>query len=44
MLLAFIVKHSMHRLHRRIVSVKDLSYYLWAASLAIVTGTAVKNI
>ena len=44
MLLAFIVKHSMHRLHRRIVSVKDLSYYLWAVSLAIVTGTTVKNI
>ena len=44
MLLAFIVKHSMHRLHRRIVSVKDLSYYLWALSLAIVTGTTVKNI
>ena len=44
MILAYIVKHYMHRLHRRIISVKDLSYYLWAVSLAIVTGTTVKNI
>ena len=44
MLLAYIVKHFMHRLHRRIISIKDLSYYLWAVSLAIVTGTTVKNI
>ena len=44
MMLAYIVKHYMHRLHRRIVSIKDLSYYLWAASLTIVTGTTVKNI
>ena len=44
MLLAYIVKHFMHRLHRRIVSVKDLSFYLWGISLAIVTGTTVKNI
>lgn len=44
MLLAYVVKHYMHRLHRRIIGVKDLSYYLWACSLAIVTGTTVKNI
>ena len=44
MLLAYIVKHSMHRLHRRIVSIRDLSFYLWACSLMIVTGTTVKNI
>ena len=44
MLLAYAVKHYMHRLHRRIVSVKDLSYYLWGTSLMIVTGTTVKNI
>ena len=44
MLLAYIVKHFMHRLHKRIISVKDLSYYLWAISLMIVTGTTVKNI
>jgi BASS family bile acid:Na+ symporter len=44
MLLAYIVKHYLHRLHRRIVAVRDLSYYLWACSLMIVTGVTVKNI
>lgn len=44
MLLAYIVKHYMHGLHRRIVSIKDLGYYMWACSLMIVTGTTVKNI
>lgn len=44
MFLAYIVKHGFHRLHKRIISVKDLSYYLWGASLMVVTGTTVKNI
>ncbi len=44
MLLAYVVKHRMHRLHRRILSVRDLSFYLWGCSLMIVTGTTVKNI
>ena len=44
MALAFVVKHYIHTLHRWIVSVKDLSFYLWGFSLAIVTGTTVKNI
>jgi len=44
MLLAFIVKHTMHRFHRWITGIKDLSYYLWGVSLMIVTGTTVKNI
>lgn len=44
MLIAYIVKHYMKRIHRKIISVKDLSYYLWACSLMIVTGTTVKNI
>ena len=44
MLLAYIVKHHIKGLHRRIVAVRDLSYYLWACSLMIVTGTTVKNI
>ena len=44
MLLAWIVKHHIRRLHRRIVAVRDLSYYLWACSLMIVTGTTVRNI
>jgi BASS family bile acid:Na+ symporter len=44
MLLAYIVKHHMHRFHAWVTSVKDLSYYLWGFSLTIVTGTTVKNI
>ena len=44
MLLAYIVKHHAHRLHQKIISIRDLSYYLWACSLMIVTGTTVKNI
>lgn len=44
MLLAYIVKHHMHRLHRWILSVKDLSFYTWAVSLSIVSGATVKNI
>lgn len=44
MLLAYIVKHCFHEFHRRVISVKDLSYYLWGASLMVVTGTTVKNI
>ena len=44
MLLAYVVKHFIHRLHQRIISIKDLSFYLWGLSLAIVTGTTVKNI
>ncbi len=44
MVLAYIVKHHMHRFHQLVVSIKDLSYYLWAVSLAIVTGMTVMNI
>ena len=44
MVLAYIVKHFIHPLHQWIVSVKDLSFYMWGLSLAIVTGTTVKNI
>ncbi len=42
--LAWIVKHHAKEFHRRIIAVKDLSYYLWACSLMIVSGTTVKNI
>ena len=44
MLLAYVVKHHAHHLHRKIISIHDLSYYLWGCSLMIVTGTTVKNI
>ncbi len=44
MLLAFIVKHCFKRFHKWIVSIKDLSYYLWGGSLTIVTATTAMNI
>ncbi len=44
MALAYVVKHFIKPFHRWIVSVKDLSFYMWGVSLAIVTGTTVKNI
>lgn len=44
MLVAYVVKHCFHRLHRWIIGIKDLSYYLWAMSLVVVTGTTVMNI
>lgn len=44
MAMAYVVKHHIHRLHRRIIAIKDLSYYMWGCSLMIVTGTTVKNI
>lgn len=42
--LAFIVKHCFHRLHHRIVSIKDLGFYLWDGSLMLVAGTTMRNI
>jgi BASS family bile acid:Na+ symporter len=44
MLLAYLTKHYIKKLHRWVISVKDLSYYMWGISLMIVTGTTVKNI
>lgn len=44
MLLAYIVKHRMHRFHRWLVDIKDLSYYMWGCSLVVVTGTTAMNI
>ena len=41
---AYMVKHHVRQLHRRIVSVRDLSYYMWGCSLMLVSGTTVKNI
>jgi len=42
--LAYVIKHGLPRLHRRITAIKDLGYYMWGASLMIVSGTTVKNI
>ncbi len=44
MVLAWAVKHWAKRFHRWITGVKDLSYYSWALSLLIVSGTTIKNI
>ena len=41
---AWVVKHHMHNLHRRILSVPDLGFYCWGVSLTIVTGMTVRNI
>lgn len=41
---AYLVKHFMHRLHAWILSVPDLSFYMWGLSLSIVTGSTVKYI
>lgn len=40
----FIVRHYIHKLYVIIVGMKDLAFYLWAFSLAIVTGITVRNI
>ncbi len=44
MVAAFLVKHLLPSWQKRIVSVKDLSFYLWAATLALVSGTTAMNI
>ncbi len=44
MVLAFIVKHYMKWLHRRVVAIPDLSFYLWCCSIVIISGTTVRNI
>ncbi len=44
MFLAFVTKHAFPRLCHRIVTIPDLSYYLWGGSLVVVTGTTAMNI
>ena len=46
MLLAYITKHwhTLCRFYQWVISVNNLSYYLWGCSLLIVSGTTVKNI
>ena len=44
LVLAFIVRHYMPRVHALITSVRDLGFYLWALSLSIVTGITVSNL
>lgn len=42
--LAYIVKHFMPRLHRMIISNKDLSFYLWGVLLLVISGATMRNI
>ncbi len=46
MFLAYITKHwrVLYRFYQWVISVNNLSYYLWSCSLLIVSGTTVKNI
>ena len=44
MLCAYITKHYIPALHRKVTGVKDLAYYLWGGSLVIVSGTTMRNI
>lgn len=44
MLLAYLVRSFVPALHRWIVSIHDLSFYLWGCSLATVTGITFRNI
>lgn len=41
---AYVVKHYVRRLHAWILSVPDLSFYMWGISLTIVTGSTIKYI
>jgi len=42
--LAYLVKHFTPRLHRLIISNKDLSFYLWGALLVVISGATMRNI
>lgn len=44
MMAAYFVKHYMRQLHKRIIAIEDLSFYMWGISLSIVTGSTVKYI
>ena len=44
LVLGWTVQHYVHSLHRRIVSMSNLSFYFWAISLSITTGITVRNI
>ena len=44
LVLAWLVRHYVPRLHKVIVSYPDLGFYCWSAALSITTGVTVKNI
>lgn len=41
---AYLTKHYLPGLHRRVVGVRDLAYYLWCVNLVLVSGITVRNI
>lgn len=41
---AYMTKHYLPGLHRRMVGVRDLAYYLWCVNLVLVSGITVRNI
>lgn len=41
---AYVTKHYLHGLHRRVVGVRDLAYYLWCVNLVLVSGITVRTI
>ena len=41
---AYMTKHYLPGLHRRVVGVRDLAYYLWCVNLVLVSGITVRNI
>lgn len=44
LLLGWVVKHRLHRLHAQIVARPNLGFYAWGVALSITTGITVKNI
>jgi BASS family bile acid:Na+ symporter len=44
LILGYLIRHYMHRLHQWIVSKPNLGFYFWGVSLSITTGITVKNI
>ena len=44
MLAAWLTRHVAPRVHRRIVETRNLSFYMWALCLMIVSGTAMKGV
>lgn len=44
LLAGYIVRHYIRKLYLIIVGMKDLAFYLWAFSLAVVTGITMRNI
>ncbi len=44
MLAAWLTRHVAPAIHRRIVETRNLSFYMWALCLMLVSGTAVKSV